>query len=278
MTLGVFLAVLGAALLHATWNALIKQGIDKLSSILVMTITQGLIGLSLAMTMPWPVAEAWPWLIASGILHAAYKLFLVNAYEHGDLSRVYPIARGTAPFLVLLAGAFLLSDTMQPIEIAGVIVLIAGILTMAQGVWNGGESRKLLPLALGSALATAGYSLVDGLGARISGDATLYVAWLFALDLVVLLPATLIFYRRMPLPQTLRGWAPGMIAAAASYGAYAVAVWAMTIAPIALVTALRETSILFAVLIGWLIFGERMGRGKAIAALLILLGVVLTRL
>jgi len=277
MTLTVFFAVLGAALLHASWNAVIKQGADKLTGILVMSITQGVIGFGIAMTLPWPTAETWPWLIASGVLHAAYKLFLLNAYVHGDLSRVYPIARGTAPFLVLIAGVFLLSDQMTGLEIAGVIVLISGILMMARGVWSGGESRKLLPFALGAAVATASYSLVDGLGARISGDVTAYVAWMFALDLVVLLPGAWLFYRRMPLPGTLRGWAPGMIAAAASYGAYAVAVWAMTVAPIALVTALRETSILFAVLIGWLVFGERMNRGKAVASGLILLGVVLTR-
>ncbi|MCG6904656.1 MAG: DMT family transporter [Rhodobacter sp.] len=278
MTLGVFLAVLGAALLHAAWNALIKQGGDKLSSVLVMTLVQGSLGAVLATTMPWPAAEVWPWLIASGLLHAAYKLFLLNAYEHGDLSRVYPLARGTAPFLVLLAGALLLSDTLKTLEIVGVVVLVGGILTMAHGVFGSGESRRMLPFALGSALATAGYSLVDGLGARISGDAAMYVAWLFALDLAILFPATCLIYRRMPLPRTARGWVRGSTAALASYGAYAVAVWAMTVAPIALVTALRETSILFAVLIGWLAFGERMSRGKAAAAGLILLGVALTRL
>jgi len=278
MTPGVFFAVLGAALLHATWNALIKRGGDKLAAILVMTLAQGGFGLALALTMPWPAAQVWPWLIASGVFHAAYKLFLLNAYEHGDLSRVYPIARGTAPFLVLVFSALALPEILQWQELAGVIVLITGIMTMAHGVFRTGESRRMLPFAVGSGLATAGYSIVDGLGARVSGDATLYVAWLFALDLAVLLPTVLIWKRRMPLPSTLRGWSPGVAAAAASYGAYAVAVWAMTVAPIALVTAMRETSILFAVLIGWLLFGEHMHRGKAIAAGLILLGVVLTRL
>jgi len=278
MTLTVLMAVLGAALLHATWNALIKQGGDKLGSMLVMTLAQGSLGAVIAITGAWPSAQIWPWLIGSGALHAAYKLFLLNAYEHGDLSRVYPIARGTAPFLVLLTGTLFLSDTLKPMEIAGVIVLITGILTMARGVWNSGESRKMLPYALGAALATAGYSIVDGLGARLSGDVAMYVAWMFALDAIILFPTAAIVYRRMPLPNTLRGWGPGSVAALASYGAYAVAVWAMTVAPIALVTALRETSILFAVLIGWLIFGEPMSRNKATAAALILLGVVLTRL
>ena len=278
MTLAVFLAVLGAALLHASWNAVLKQGSDKLTNMLVMTGTQGLLGLAIALSMDWPKSEAWPWLVASGILHAFYKIFLISAYEHGDLSRVYPIARGTAPALVLGFGVFLLSDDMTLFEVSGIVILVAGILTMAHGVFSSGESRRLLPFALGSALATAGYSIVDGLGARIAGDATLYVAWMFALDLIFLLPSSLIVFGRIKLPKTGRGWAPGMAAAIASYGAYWIVVWAMTQAPIALVTALRETSILFAVLIGWFFFHEKMGKGKIIAACLILTGVVLTRL
>ncbi|MCP3971678.1 MAG: EamA family transporter [Rhodobacteraceae bacterium] len=278
MSEGVFFAVLAAALLHATWNALIKTGGDRLGAILAMTLVQASLGLALTMFHPWPAAEVWPWLVASGALHAVYKLFLLNAYEHGDLSRVYPIARGTAPFLVLVVGGLFISDKLQTLEIAGVAVLITGILTMAHGVFRSGESRRLLPFALGSALATAGYSIVDGLGARVAGNATMFVGWLFMLDLLILFPTTLLIYRRLPLPRSRARWIPGAIAAAASYGAYWITVWAMTIAPIALVTALRETSILFAVLIGWLIFGERMNAGKAVAAALILTGVVLTRL
>ena len=278
MSLTVFFAVLGAALLHAAWNALIKLGDSKLSTMLVMTVVQGGMGLGLAMTMPWPGAEVWPWLVASGVFHAAYKLFLAYAYEHGDLSRVYPIARGTAPFLVLLIGALILSDRMTATEIGGVVVLGAGILAMAHGVFRSGESLRMLPLALGSAVATAGYSLVDGLGARVAGDPVLFVAWLFALDAALFLPATLALHGRAALSVPRRTWPPGAAAAVASYAAYAIAVWAMTLAPIALVTALRETSILFAVLIGWLAFGERMDRGKAAAAALILAGVALTRL
>jgi drug/metabolite transporter (DMT)-like permease len=278
MSLGVFLAVLFAALLHASWNALIKQGGDRLAAILAMSTVQGLAGLALALTRPLPAAEVWPWLVVSGVLHAAYKLFLLNAYAHGDLSRVYPIARGTAPFLVLMVGALVLSDQLAPYEVAGTVLLIAGIMAMARGVWTSGESRRMLPFALGSAMATAGYSLVDGIGARIAGDATAFVGWMFALDLMVLLPLALVIHRRLSLPRSFARWAPGAVAALASFGAYWIAVWAMTQAPIALVTALRESSILFAVLIGWLVFGEKMSGGKAVAAAMILGGVVLTRL
>jgi drug/metabolite transporter (DMT)-like permease len=136
----------------------------------------------------------------------------------------------------------------------------------------------LPPQSWPAACATAGYSLVDGLGARISGDAVAYVAWLFIFDLVFFSSFTLAAHGRRIFHATPRAWLRGSAASVASYGAYAIAVWAMTVAPIALVAALRETSILFAVLIGWIVFGERMDRAKALAAGLIVGGVVLTRL
>jgi drug/metabolite transporter (DMT)-like permease len=278
MTLTVFLAVLGAALLHATWNALIKTGTSQVSGMLILTLVQGGLGLAIALTRPVPLPEVWPWLLASGAFHAGYKLFLAYAYEQGDLSRVYPIARGAAPMIVTLISAAVLADRIAPSEYAGIFVLGIGIAVMARGAFTNGESVRLVPLALGSAAATAGYSLVDGLGARVSGDAVMYVAWLFVLDAVLFTPICLALRGTAVLRARRRDWALGALAAGASYAAYAIAVWAMTQAPIALVAALRETSILFAVLIGWLVFGDRMDRAKALAAVLIVAGVVLTRL
>ncbi len=278
MTIGVFLAVLGAAFLHASWNALIKLGASKMTGMLILTLVQGGAGLIIALSRPWPDAQVWLWLLASGVFHSAYKLFLAYAYEQGDLSRVYPIARGAAPLMVVVISALFLADVILLWEYLGVFVLGLGILTMAQGVFSSGESRRLVPLAIGSAMATAGYSLVDGLGARVSGDATAYVGWLFALDALFFTPICLALRGRAVLVADRRAWVMGSLAAGASYGAYAIAVWAMTVAPIALVAALRETSILFAVLIGWVWFGERLGVTKAIAAALIVGGVVLTRL
>ena len=278
MTIWVLAAVLGAAFLHALWNALIKFGTSKLTSMLILTLVQGGMGLLIALTRPFPDPQVWLWLLASGVFHAAYKLFLAFAYEQGDLSRVYPIARGAAPMVVLVISALLLPDVIAAWEYLGILVLGAGILLMARGVFSSGESRRLVPLALGSAMATAGYSLVDGLGARASGDAVAYVGWLFALDAVFFTPVCIALRGKSVLRASGKVWAIGGLAATASYGAYAIAVWAMTIAPIALVAALRETSILFAVLIGWLVFGERMDKQKAFAAALIVAGVVVTRL
>jgi drug/metabolite transporter (DMT)-like permease len=278
MSLTVFVAILFAALLHATWNALIKLDADKLTAMLIMTLVQGGIGVLVALGRPLPQGEVWIWLLASGFIHSVYKIFLQNAFHHGDLSRVYPIARGAAPMIVALVGFFLLSDRLSGVEQVGIAVLGAGIILIARGVFTNGESRRLLPFALGSAFATAAYSLVDGMGARVSGDAVTYVAWLFIFDAVLFGLYAITINGSAALKASRRSWLMASVASAASYGAYAIAVWAMTVAPIALVTALRETSILFAVLIGWLAFGDRMDRGKAMATTLIVAGVVLTRL
>lgn len=278
MSLGVLLAVLGAAFLHATWNALIKVGASRTGAMVIMSIGEIVIGLPIALSLPMIAPEVWPWVMAAGCTHFAYKFFLTYAYDRGDLSRVYPIARGAAPMAVALVGAFVLPDAVSAGQYGGIALLGLGILLMARGVFTGGEERRLLPFALGSAAATATYTLIDGMGARISGDAVAYVAWVFVVDGLIFSLGMIALRGREILPRDGRAWAQGFSASAASYGAYAVSIWAMTVAPIAVVAALRETSILFAVLIGWLAFGERMDRMKALAAVLIVCGVILTRL
>jgi drug/metabolite transporter (DMT)-like permease len=278
MSLPVFLAVLAAAFLHAMWNAMLKTGTSKVGGMLVLSLMEIPIGLAVATTRPALIHDAWPWVAASACTHFAYKLMLTFAYERGDLSRVYPIARGAAPMLVGIIGAIWITDPVSPAEYAGIITLGLGIALMARGVFTSGENRRLLPFALGSACATACYTLIDGIGARISGDAVAYIAWVFVAD-GLLFPITMVAMRGLGVvPRGARAWGMGAIASAASYGAYSVSVWAMTVAPIALVAALRETSILFAVLIGWLVFHERLGREKATAIGVITAGVILTRL
>ncbi|MFE3839291.1 EamA family transporter [Pseudogemmobacter sonorensis] len=278
MSLGVFLAVIAAAFLHALWNALIKRGPSKAGAMVALSVMEIPIGLAVALVTPTIDLAALPWVIAAGATHFLYKLFLGRAYEWGDLSRVYPIARGAAPMLVALAGALFLADPMSALQYAAVAVLGLGILLMARGVFRGGENRRLLAFTLGSALATACYTLIDGMGARISGSAVNYVAWVFVVDGLFYGLGMILWRGRAVVPRGWPAWRIGALAAAASYGAYAVSIWAMTLAPIALVAALRETSILFAVGIGWLVFGERMDRGKALAAAVIVLGVMLTRI
>jgi len=278
MSLGVFLAVLAAAFLHALWNALIKVGTSKVGGMVILSIVEVPIGLAVVAFSPPIALTAVPWVIAAGCTHFAYKFFLSYAYDRGDLSRVYPIARGAAPMMVALVGAFLLADAVTGRQYLAIAVLAAGILLMARGVFTSGEDRRLLPFALGSALATATYTMIDGMGARISGSPAAYVAWVFVADGLIFSTGMILLRGLAIVPRDMRAWRMGALASGASYGAYAVSIWAMTFAPIALVAALRETSILFAVLIGWLAFGERMNREKAVAAGVIVAGVLLTRL
>lgn len=278
MTLVVFFAVLGAAFLHAVWNALLRVGTSRVAAMMVLSAGQGVIGLAVALTHDWPMAAAWPWIIASGLIHTGYQTFLSFAYEHGDLSRVYPLARGSAPLITLIVGWLWLSETISPLAAAGVLVLGGGILMLASGVWTSGESRRMLPYAFGSACATAGYTLADGLGARVAGDPVTYLGWVMLVAGVVFAAVMFGLRGRSSIPQAPRVWLMGGLGAMASYGAYAVVVWAMTQAPIPLVAALRESSILFAVLIGWLVFKERMTPAKALSAVMIAAGVLLMRL
>jgi drug/metabolite transporter (DMT)-like permease len=278
LSLGIFLAVLAAAFLHALWNALIKLGTSKVGGMVILSIVEVPIGLAVVMFTDAINPAAVPWVLAAGCTHFAYKFFLTYAYDRGDLSRVYPIARGAAPMIVALFGAAFLADAVTGKEYVAIAVLAAGILLMARGVFASGEDRRLLPFALGSACATATYTLIDGMGARVSGSPAAYVAWVFVADGTIFTLGMLALRGWDVIPRNWHAWRMGAFASAASYGAYAVSIWAMTQAPIAVVAAVRETSILFAVLIGWIAFGERMTRGKALAAVVIVLGVIATRL
>jgi drug/metabolite transporter (DMT)-like permease len=278
MSVWVLLAVLGAALLHALWNALLRVGTSRVAAMMVLSAGQGVIGLVIVLTHGLPSAQVWPWILASALIHTGYQTFLAFAYEHGDLSRVYPLARGTAPMITLAVSALWLSEAINLTEAVGIIVLGTGILLLARGVWTSGESRRMLPYAFGSACATAGYTLTDGIGARAEGDPVLYLGWVMLVAGIVFALVMLGLRGQSAVPRVRKVWMLGSLGAIASYSAYAVVVWAMTQAPIPLVAALRETSILFAVLIGWLIFGERMTASKVLSVALIIAGVIVTRL
>jgi len=278
MTAFVFVAVLIAALLHACWNAIIKFGDDKLQGMVLLSVAHGLIGLMLIAIFPIPSKESW-WLLAGSVLfHLMYKTFLTFAYMRGDLSRVYPIARGTAPMIVLVISLIALSDLMLASQIFGIVLVGLGITLMAWGVFAHGEERALVPYALLAAVGTAGYSLFDGLGARVSGSVSGYIGWLFFLDAFLFTVGGVAIKGHAVLPKSVKIWMLGLIAGVCSVAAYWIAVWAMTLAPIALVTALREVSVLFAVLIGVLFFKDKAMVGKIFAGLVIVAGVIAIRL
>jgi len=275
----VFLAVLGAAVMHAGWNAIVKVGLDRFSSILLMSMVQGAMALCLLPFFAAPLAAAWPWVAASALLHIGYKLFLIRAYQHGDLSQVYPLARGTAPLIVALVGAIWLGESMTAGKTAAVAAIALGVIVMSR---SGGSldrlPRKALLYALGTACFTASYTLVDGVGARIAETASGYVLWMFAGDALGLTGFALATRGPGALGRLLPAWRSGIAAGGLSLGSYWIAIWAFTLAPLALVAALRETSVLFAMLIGVFLLGERANPWRWISAGLILSGVVLMRL
>jgi len=278
MNFGVFLAVLFAAFLHAAWNAIVKSGANKLQGMVLLSVAHALIGLAMIIAFPLPDRAALVWLAISVILHLIYKTFLTLAYQKGDLSRVYPISRGTAPVMVLIVSLLFLNDEFNAWQITGVVLVGFGILLMARGVFAHDERRDLLPYALVAAMGTAGYTLADGIGARVSLNASGFIGWVFVLDSVLFTSWALAFKGLKVIPKEPRVWVLGLIAGSASVAAYWIAVWAMTVAPIALVATLRETSVLFAVLIGILFLKEKFDKGKVFAALIIVSGVILMRI
>lgn len=277
MTTGVFLAVLLAAFLHAGWNAVVKGGADKLAGMAGMSIGHALPGAIAVVILPLPAPEAWPWIALSVALHFGYQVFLLNAYRLGDLSHVYPLARGSAPLIVTLVSVAALGATLSGMEVVAVVVIAAGILSI--GLARAGAAE---PGAVVAALTTGGfiaaYSLADGLGARASGSAVAYFGWIALLGAVPFAVYTEMrrpgLVRRLPRVAPAAFWGGGW----ASFAAYAIVVWAFTQAPLALVTALRETSIVFAVLIGAVVLREPVDAWRIGSTFVTLCGVALMRL
>ncbi len=276
----VFLAVLGAAAMHAGWNAVVKVGLDRFSSILLLALVQAVIAIPILPFVDQPLVDAWPWIVASAALHTGYKVFLVHAYAHGDLSQVCPLARGSAPMLVAIYTVIILGEPMPATGIAAVSAIALGVILMS---FRGGGARdRMYPIAvlyaLGTAAFTASYTLVDGIGARAAGTASGFILWMVIGDAVGMLTYAAIARGRDAISGLQAARLTGLIAGALSLGSYWVAVWAMTKAPIALVAALRETSVLFAMMIGAVWLREPLTRWRWLAAILIGAGVIAMRI
>lgn len=271
----VLMLILGAALLHATWNALIKSGGDPVLRLAVTNTAAGLCVLPLLLFVDVPAPAAWPYLLGSVAVHVAYYCFLASSYRFGDLSFAYPIARGTAPPLVAV-GAFLWAgETLTPIGIGAVVLICGAIFGMAVIGQRQSGSRATLLFALSTGTCIAGYTVLDGLGARVSGAVLGYISYMFVLDAIPL-AAVMAYRRRHGLLQHLKehgqaGFASGVFAVCA----YGLVIWAMTRAPMAYVSALRETSVILAALIGCRLLHEPFGGHRVGAASLVAAGVIL---
>lgn len=274
----VFLAVLGAALLHAAWNALVKGGPDKTLSMGAVVIGHLPIAIVALPFLPLPSIESLPYILCGLTLHFGYQLFLLRSYQIGDLTQVYPIARGSAPLIVALVSVVVLGIELAASELIAIFIIALGILSLALVRQSDGRQNKAAAVfALTTGLFIASYSIVDGLGARIAGTSLGYYCWLSIGN-----GALMIAYLQFKSPQTLRaipraGLRTFLLGGGASFIAYALVIWAFTQAPIALVTALRETSIVFALLIGVFFLKERLSLIKVFSTFCTLLGAILLR-
>jgi drug/metabolite transporter (DMT)-like permease len=276
----VFLAVLFAAACHAGWNALIKVGLDPLSTTTLISVGSGLVALVLAPLTGVPAGAAWPWLIASVLIHLVYFASLIESYRTGDLGQVYPIARGSAPLMTATATSIFIGETLSATGWTGIVALVAGVLLLSA---RGGRQlaeidRRAIGFALFTALTICAYSVVDGIGARLSTNPNAYSVWLFVGIAIVMVPYALYRDGRDVIPAMQNFWMRGFAGGALQVLSYGIAIWAMTVAPIAIVATLRETSVLFGAAIAVVILKEPLQAVRIVAACLIVCGLILIRL
>lgn len=268
MTLPVVAAILVAAALHAGWNALLRGGLDRLWASALMCLAMAAASAPVFLVLPLPDRASWPYAAVSGALHMGYMFALTATYRSGDLGETYPIARGSSPVLVAGAAALVAGERLGLAAGLGVVLVSAGIVSLAL---RRGFHLRALPVALLTGVFIAGYTVVDGIGVRLAGDAVAYTAamslsWCLVLPLVVVALARGI--PRATPGQTLSGLGGGFV----SILAYGIVIWAMQHDAMGAVSALRETSVVFAALIGWLWLGERLTPRRLASCLAITVG------
>ena len=270
----VTLAVLGAALLHASWNALLKGSADKQLDTVAFSIGSAALAFVVALWLPVPARESWPWLAVSAAVHVVYFAFLANAYHWGELSYAYPIMRGGGPVIVALAGAALFGEVLPLVPTLGVALVCGGIIAFAAGRAH----PRATAFAIGNAVVIAAYTLIDAKGARASGSPVAYALWFFVANGITLY-AWAGARRGAALPRHLAAnrWRI-LVGAALTTGSYGVALWAMTRAPVAVVAVLRETAVIFGAVIAHFWLKEKLTRRRLLATGAVMLGLVALKL
>lgn len=266
--------------MHAGWNALIKIRLEPLLAVTLINATAAVVCLPVLVWSGWPGPESYPWLAASAVLHTGYNLMLASAYRIADMSLVYPVARGSAPLMTALFSILILKEPVGWLGATGIAVLGLGIFSMSirSAAETAAMDRKALLMAGVTAIMICGYTIADGTGARVSGNTAGYVATMFLFDGLLI---TLIALRLRGCAgiRAMAGFAgPGIAGGTMACLAYAIAIWAMTVAPIPLVAAVRETSVLFAAVIAIVVLKEPIRANRLAGAALIVAGLVMIRL
>jgi drug/metabolite transporter (DMT)-like permease len=276
----VFLAIIVAAALHALWNSLLKVKADPAVASTMLAIGGGLAATFALFFTGTPAAEAMPFLAASMVIHLFYWTLLGKTYGMGELGQIYPIARGLAPILTTLLGMALLGEAPKAAAWIGILTVVSGVLIVALFGARGPFALRpaTLAFAAATALCVTGYSLVDGMGARLAGSAFAYTAFLYACNGWLMLVYGLAKQRRALIEAVDGNWYIGLLSGSLSLVCYGIGVWAMTRAPIGLVSALRETSILFAIAFGTLLLREPFRPGRLAGAFVVVAGLAAIRL
>ena len=276
MTLATFGVVLFAAALHATWNAIVKGSSDKLLTAALVTGSAGVLAVLILPFLEAPAPASWPFILASTVFQICYFRLLALNYQRSEMSLAYPIMRGTAPLIVTLVSVLFLQVDLPPLAGVGIVVICTGVLSMA--ISHGRGNGRSVALALLNACVIAGYTLIDGEGVRRSDAPASYTLWLYVLTGPALVIWTLVTHRRKFVPYARANWQYGLIGGIGTTTSYGLALWAMTMAPVAVVSALRETSILFGVLLSATVLRERVDRRRIIAVCIIATGAIALRL
>jgi drug/metabolite transporter (DMT)-like permease len=276
----VFAAVLFAAACHAGWNASIKRGLDPLATTVAISLGAALVSLFALPVVGLPARDAWPWVLASIAIHLVYFAALIESYRTGDMGQVYPIARGAAPLMTATVTTWFIGERLGLVGWLGIALLAVGVLLLSlRGSRDLAKlNRRAVSFALLTAVTICAYSVVDGVGARLASSAHAYSAALFVGIGPVMALYALTRGGIPALGDTARLWLTGLAGGALQLGSYGIAIWAMTLAPIAIVAALRETSVLFGALIAVIVLKEPLRAGRMAAAFLIVCGLVLVRL
>ncbi|MFS4581375.1 EamA family transporter [Phaeobacter sp. C3_T13_0] len=274
MTPFVVVIILSAALLHAIWNAIVKTAVDRTTTLGLIALGHVIPGAVMVVALPLPAVESLPYVGLSTVVHFGYFYMLSRAYQHGDLSVVYPIARGIVPALVSLWAMIFVGEILPLQAWAGIALIAVGIQLSSWKALRSGVGQKPLWYALGTGFFISVYSLVDGVGVRLSGNTVSYWAW--GAFLHVFVAVFVLKRKRETLPDLpLRVWALGIAGGLVSMCAYGLVLFAKNFAPLGAVSALRETSVIFAALIGFLILKEGNWKRRLGAALLMAGGVAL---